>query len=24
VLNIKTDTGKSVQLTVEGIGKEPQ
>jgi hypothetical protein len=24
VLTIKTDTGKAVQLTVEGIGKEPQ
>jgi hypothetical protein len=24
VLTLKTDTGKSVQLTVEGIGKEPQ
>lgn len=24
VLTVKTDTGKSVQLTVEGIGKEPQ
>ena len=24
VLTIKTDTGKSVTLTVEGVGKEPQ